>query len=242
MIDSYYPLIDGDACPADIVKKSYRTAAVFRKYGIEYCCGGKWPLKMICGNHQIDQDDLIQELRVAGRQISIVGTLPFDKWGIDFLTDYIVNVHHEYLRQSLPAIKEQLEKFVAEHIKKYPQLEEVEKEFKLLYRVMFPHLKQEEEIIFPYIKQISHAYESKESYAGLLVRTLRKPVEEFMHQEHEVLEKSLFRFRESACTSHRLSFSLLKELDDDLVQHTYLENDILFPKAIAMEKVLLDRH
>ena len=72
-----------------------------------------------------------------------------------------------------------------------------------------------------------------------------------MHHEHETLEKTLHRLRlltndytapESACTSHRLAFSLLKELDDDLVQHLYLENDILFPKAIAMEKELLERH
>ena len=69
--------------------------------------------------------------------------------------------------------------------------------------------------------------------------------------EHEILEKTLHRLRlltndytapEAACTSHRLSYSLLKELDDDLVQHLYLENDILFPIAIAMEKELLERH
>jgi regulator of cell morphogenesis and NO signaling len=79
---------------------------------------------------------------------------------------------------------------------------------------------------------------------------LRKPVEEIMHQEHKILEKILFQFRkltnnytapESSCTSHRLSFALLQELDDDLVQHTYLENEILFPRAIALEKELLQR-
>jgi regulator of cell morphogenesis and NO signaling len=71
-----------------------------------------------------------------------------------------------------------------------------------------------------------------------------------MNQEHEILEKILIKFRsltgnytppEASCTSHRLSFSLLRELDDDLVQHVYLENDILFPRAIAMEKELLLR-
>lgn len=251
MIDSIKPVFDGNTSPADIVKDNYKTAAVFRKYGIEYCCGGKWPLKLICENHQIDQEVLVTELKSAARQISISGSLPFDSWKIDFLTDYIVNVHHQYLRQALPALKDQLQKFVTEHVKKYPHLSALETEFRVLHKTMIPHLQQEEEIIFPYIKQISHAYESKESYARLLVRTLRKPVEDIMHQEHEVIEKTLQQFRkltnnytppEAACVSHRLSFLLLKELDDDLVQHTYLENEVLFPKAIAMEKELLDRH
>jgi regulator of cell morphogenesis and NO signaling len=106
----------------------------------------------------------------------------------------------------------------------------------------------EEEILFPYIRQIAHAYKSRESYAGLLVRTLRKPVENVMQHEHETISKILNRIRlltdnyqspPNACVSHGVTFSLLKELDNDLVQHVYLENQILFPRAIAMEKELL---
>jgi len=244
-------VIDENSCAADIVKQHYRTATVFRKYGVEFCCGGKWPLKMVCETKGLDIEEVLLDLKRASRVLNIPGTLPFDTWKVDFLTDYIVNIHHEYLRQSLPSVKEQLGKFVAEHLKKYPHLQEVESQIEFLDRTMIPHLLQEEEIIFPYIRQIAHAYDSKESYASLLVRTLRKPVEDIMHHEHETLEKTLQRLRlltndytapESACTSHRLAFSLLKELDDDLVQHLYLENDILFPKAIAMEKELLERH
>lgn len=248
MIKSYTNGITVDTCPADIVKQYYQTAAVFRGHGIEYCCGGKWPLKLVCETKDIDPEKLIEELHMAARNITVAGTLPFGNWKIDFLTDYIINVHHEYLRKSLPLISEQLKKFVSEHTKKYPQLPELENHFNQLASTMVPHLLQEEEVIFPYIRQIAHAYESQETYASLLVRTLRKPVEDIMHHEHKMLEKALYKFRsltnnyippDASCTSHRLSFSLLKELDDDLVQHVYLENEILFPRAIAMEKELL---
>ncbi|MEQ1675202.1 MAG: DUF542 domain-containing protein [Chitinophagaceae bacterium] len=250
MIESYSTGITEDSCAADIVKQHYRTATVFKKYGIEFCCGGKWPLKLICETKELNKEELLFELQKASRNISISGALPFENWKIDFLTEYITNVHHEYLRQSLPAISEQLRQFVSEHSKKYPQLVEVETHFSYLNKTMIPHLVQEEEVIFPYIRQISHAYESREPYASLLVRTLRKPVEDIMHQEHEILEKVLRKFRsltnnytppDASCTSHRLSYSLLRELDDDLVQHVYLENEILFPRAIAMEKELLER-
>jgi regulator of cell morphogenesis and NO signaling len=115
---------------------------------------------------------------------------------------------------------------------------------------MMPHLLQEEEIIFPYITQIAHAYHNKESYAGLLVRTLRKPVEKIMHHEHELVSKSLAEMRRltneyilpvGACVQHKVTFSKLLEIDNDLLQHMHLENDILFPRAIAMEQELLQR-
>lgn len=232
----------------DIVTADYRTAEVFRKYDIEYCCGGRWPLEMVCQAKGLNINDLTRELEQSIRSVQVPNSLPFNDWHIDFLADYIVNVHHHYLRTQLPEIRELLHKFSEEHVKKYPFLQEVEKIFLQLHREMIPHLKQEEEIIFPYIRQIAHAYESSESYASLLVRTLRKPVEEVMNHEHASVVRSVHRIREltndytpppNACVSHKVTFSKLKELDNDLMQHMHLENNILFPRAIEMEKILL---
>jgi regulator of cell morphogenesis and NO signaling len=44
----------------------------------------------------------------------------------------------------------------------------------------------------------------------------------------------------NACVSHKVTFSKLRELDNDLMQHMHLENNILFPRAIEMEKILLN--
>jgi regulator of cell morphogenesis and NO signaling len=242
--------INSDSFASDIVKKDYRTAEVFRQYGIEFCCGSKFPLQMVCEVKSLPIENVLHDLQNASRVIRISNTIPFNEWEIAFLSDYIVKVHHQYLKQALPSIKEQLQRFVTEHKKKHPYLAEVETLFLGLQKSMMPHLVQEEEIIFPYIRQIAHAYQSNEAYASLFVRTLRKPIEENMKHEHDAQEKILKQLRilthnytppEAACTSHRLVYSLLQELDDDMVQHIYLENDILFPKAIAMEKELLLR-
>lgn len=241
-------VINENSCAADIVKEHYRTATVFRKYNIEYCCGARWPLKMVLESHKLDETLVMAELKEASRIVRIPASLPFNTWSVDFLTDYIINIHHEYLRRSLSAINDHVTHFVEEHRKKYPYLDEVKRYVSFLNKTMVPHLEQEEKVIFPYIRQISHAYESKESYATLLVRTMRKPVKDLMEEEHDTLDKILTHLREltgnytvpeGACTSHRLAYSLLKELDEDLVQHMYLENEILFPKAMAMEKELL---
>ena len=119
-----------------------------------------------------------------------------------------------------------------------------------LVKDIIPHLDQEEKIIFPYIKQIAHAHQSKESYASLLVRTLRKPVENLMHHEDEKLAQYLHRFRKltnhysipsNAGVAYRTCMAKLNELDNDLTQHIHLENNILFPKAIQMEQELLGK-
>jgi regulator of cell morphogenesis and NO signaling len=232
----------------DIVTHDYRTADVFRKYDIEYCCGGKWPLDVVCKNKGLETEKVIKELRKVARQTPSNAAVDFDEWEVDFLADYILNIHHRYLYKALPEIKEHVTRFLEGHRKKFPQLEELEMIFTRFMKEFPPHMKQEEEVIFPYIRQIHHAYIHRESYASLLIRTLRKPVEEVMQKEHETTGSLLHRMREitqnytppeNACLTHRVTFAKLKELDTDLVQHIHLENNILFPKAIAMEKELL---
>jgi len=233
----------------DIVTRDYRTADIFRKYEIDYCCGGKWPLDVICQNKNLDTGDIIKELNNVMWQATSNAAIDFDSWNIDFLADYILNVHHSYLKKAVPETKEQVNKFLEDHRKKFPKLEEIEVILNRFLKEFPPHMKQEEEIFFPYIKLIYHAYINHESYARLLIRTLRKPLEEVMQKEHENTGSGLHRLRmitdnytppENACMTHRITFAKLEELDKDLVQHIHLESNILFPKAIAMEQELLN--
>lgn len=232
----------------EIVTQDYRAADVFLKYGIDFCCGGKLPLEMACKARDLDAATVLKELRHALRKTSSNIIFEFDDWGLDFLADYILNIHHRYLEKALPEANEYVNRFLLGHRKKYPELAELEIIMKKMMKEIPPHMKKEEEIIFPYIKQIYHAFQHKESYASLLIRTLRKPVEEVMQGEHEAVGKQLHRMREitnnytlpeKPCVTHRVTFSKLQELDINLVQHIHLENNILFPKAIAMEKKLL---
>jgi regulator of cell morphogenesis and NO signaling len=242
--------IDEQSLVTDIVVADYRTADIFRKYEIEFCCGGRRPLSMACELMGLDTQVVKKELENATRVITLSPTLQFAGWPLDFLCDYIKNVHHSYLRQALPEAKEHLQKFALGHRKKFSYLERLEDVFSQLHRTIPPHLDQEEEIIFPYIKQVDRAHHDQAPYAGLLVRTLRKPLKEIMQHEHEIVGKLLHQFRdltdnytlpEKACVSHRVTFHKLKEIDNDLVQHMHLENNILFPRAIAIETALLQR-
>ena len=198
----------------------------------------------------IDSIKVYEELDRVTREIHLSGLVDFSECTIDFLTDYIINIHHHYLRKALPQLQDHINRFADGHRKKFEYLDEVQRIVNHLSQYMTSHLQEEEDVIFPYIRQIAHAYSAEEAYASLLVRTLRKPVEDIMHHEHNTLFKSMQRLREltsnykvpeNSCISHGVTFNKIREVDNDLAQHMHLENDILFPKAIAMEKELLRR-
>lgn len=239
---------DSSTFVTDFVTHDYRAADVFLKYDIDFCCSGKMPLELACESRGLETETVLKELKQVIRHSASNIVLEFDAWNLDFLADYILNIHHRYLEKALPEANEYVNRFLLGHKKKFPELAELEIIMKRMMKEIPPHMKKEEEIIFPYIKQIFHAWQHKESYASLLIRTLRKPVEEVMQSEHESVGKQLHRMREitqnynlpeKTCVTHRVTFSKLKELDTNLVQHIHLENNILFPKAIAMEKELL---
>lgn len=232
---------------SDIVRKDYRTADVFKKYGINYCCSGQVSLSESCDLKKLSQDVLLHELERATMNISISSGLQFEQWSASFLIDYIYNVHHAYIRNTLPPLEASMISFSSNHIKRMPELGEVLSLFQQLASLITSYNQYEEEVIFPYIKQVESMFLRKESYGSLFVRTLRKPLGS-IHRDQQKIEDitgllrektGSYSFPEKACTSHQVIFNKLKEFDNDLVQHKYLENKVLFPKAIEMEKELL---
>lgn len=241
--------INGMSLVTDIVEKDYRTADIFRKYGISYCCGGKWSLEMACQMAGAELDKVREDLEASIRSLQISNQLDFKNWDVVFLIDYIINIHHGYLKKTIPELKDQVKEFVKEHIKKFSYLSDLERMIDLLAKKIPPSMQQEEDVIFPYIRQIAHAHKHKEPYAALFIKTLRKPVEDIMFKGHESVTNIIDTIRNltknytippNACSSHKVVFGKLKELDNDLMQHLYLEDKILFPQVVTIEKELLN--
>jgi regulator of cell morphogenesis and NO signaling len=240
--------IDINTYVSVIVSHDYRTSEIFRKYDIDFYCSGKRSLDEACKEKGLETEEVLKEIKQAMNP-NVAGNIPeFDDWDIDFLADYIYNIHHRFLHKALPEVNEYIKHLLDEYGKSNPELMELEVIMQRMMKEIPPHMKKEEEVIFPYIKQINHAWRHKDSYASLLIRTLRKPVEEVMQAEHESVGTQLHRIRvltnyysppSHSSIRYRITYSKLKEMDNDLVQHIHLENNILFPKAIALEKELL---
>jgi len=243
----HLPTLDYNKNVSDIVRADYRTADVFRKYNINYCCGGKILLEEACLQKNISFAEISAKLEEASRIISLPENLHFENWRLDFLIDYIINIHHTYIKESLPALEVNLLSFVGSHAKQFPHFTRIFELFQQILALLNEEIIQEEEIQFPYIKQIDNTFRRKETYGKLFVRTLRKPLDT-VDRARQPLNNLLsemrsitdyYQFPANACTNHQVIFHKLREFDSDLVQHKFLENTILYPRAIDIERQLL---
>lgn len=233
---------------SEMVRKDYRIANVFDKWGINYCCGGNTPFVEVCRTQKLSAELVKEDIHKATQTVNISNYLRFEEWSVDFLVDYITNVHHAYIKQEVPVLYRLVKSFVEGHRKKYPYLDRVLDIFDELQDEVLEHTHKEEESIFPYFKQISNTYARRESYGALFVRTLSKPFDHIENVEHRRITALLaalrkatgnYAFADDVCPSHQVMYLKLKEFDADLVQHKYLESNILFPKVRVMEKELL---
>jgi len=239
-------LQDFDKAISYIVRSDYRTADVFKQHGINFC-SAEGKLLETCASQNLDYNTILEELVTVTKNITISNTLHFSEWKVSFLIDYITNVHHAYMHLAISSLEASLSSFVETHKKKQPELYKVLLLFREMSVLLITHSRHEEEIIFPYIRQIESTHRRKETYGNLFVRTLRKPLSN-IEKEHEVIYSILKEIKTLAnnytcplngCADQSAIYSKLNEFHNDMLQHTHLEDDILYPKAIEMEKELL---
>lgn len=222
----------------EIVAQDFRTAGVFKRFGIDFCCGGKRPLQEACEEKGIDTAAVEQALAMLQQQSSALQT-SYQDWSADFLADYIVNRHHAYVRKAIPEITAFAEKVARVHGKRHPETLEIFYNWKALATELDSHLLKEENILFPYIKRLANNQENSTPPFG----TVENPIR-MMESEHEDAGELMRNIRtlssdftppEDACTTYRVLFSFLAEFETDLHEHIHLENNILFPKAVRLE-------
>lgn len=236
----------GEITVGEIAAKDLRKAEVFRKFGIDFCCDGKKPLKEACAEAGVSEAAVKEALEHLPAQSSSGRQMDFDNWQLDFLADYIVNIHHKYVHDVTPMLAGLAEKIAGHHGPHHPELYEVKDHVTGLLQEMHDHQIKEEKILFPFIKQMSQCEREGKPFTYPPFGTIESPVGMMLHDHNEVaahihtLEKLTDNYSvpSDGCESYALYYHKLKELDEDLHVHIHLENNILFPKAIKMEKNL----
>lgn len=232
----------------DILTKDIKTAHVFEKYGIDFCCKGNRPLKEACDEKNINVDTILSELENISDSEE-AGEKRYETWDLKFLMEYIVNNHHSYVRKAIPQLLPHLEKVVFKHGKLYPHLKEVKSLFEQVAEEMFTHMQKEEKLLFHIIKYLADCKKFDEKPRTNGFTTVRKPIEA-MESEHSNAGGAMERIREltngfnppeDACNTFKLTYRELEDFEKDLHIHVHLENNILFPKAIELEDGLLNK-
>lgn len=235
--------ISPDASVGEVVKMNFKTASVFQKNNIDFCCGGDKTISEACTNAGLDTDQLIGQLETIAEQIDSESQYINDL-SLEELSTYIIKRHHNYVRESIPEIKKNLEKICQVHGEHHPVLFEVNRLFSDSSGNLIMHMQKEELMLFPFIRrlEISSVNDSPlpQSPFGSVSNPISAMLVEHQQEGDRFDQISLlterYRVPEDAFTTYERTPKQLRDFENDLHRHIHLENNILFPKAIELEK------
>lgn len=216
---------------------------VFERFGIDYCCGGHKPLAVACNEQAVEIDSVLAALAEAAGAENEYQQTDWSKSSLEALVDHINSKHHEYLKSELPRLNGLAKKVTAAHGANHPELAELQATVEALSSELTQHLAKEEMILFPYISGLERALAGNGFTPRACFGSIASPIA-VMSQEHDDAGEALEQIRQltkdytvpqDACPTYRAYMDALKAVEKDLHQHIHLENNILFPRAVALE-------
>jgi len=227
-----------------IVAANPRAAAVFEKYGIDFCCRGNRPLDTVSRERGVDTAEILAAL--SNCPDASAATAPrFATWSIDLLTSYIEENHHRYIREAAPILREHTAKIAKVHGRNHPELLVIARTFAQLSDDLEQHMIKEERILFPLMRELAAAARHARTVPGPAgqLPSPDGPIAVMM-QEHQQAGDDMAAIRKlsqdyaapaDGCATYRACFQELADFEHDLHDHVHLENNLLFPRALALE-------
>lgn len=226
-------VIDPSMTLGEIVTLRPGLAADLERHGLDYCCHGGRTLTDAAREAGLDAQSVADELSAAH-----VGE-PAAAWaslGPVELVDHIETAHHRYLWEELPRITALVDKIVAVHGDRHPELAEVQRLYSALRGDLEPHLVREEQELFPMIRQLAAA-DSRQVDTSALTAQIDALAGE--HETVGVLLDDLNRVTSGyatpadGCASYAACYRALADLEADTHLHVHKENNLLFPSVRA---------
>ena len=220
------------------------TVRVFESLGIDYCCGGHRSLKDACAAASVPVEEVLQRLTAAER---VAGPEDMNHWRettLHAITGHIVERHHGFVRRETPRLQGLLEKVRNRHDESHPELRSIEQMFNAMTEELGAHMLKEEQILFPHMQRLEAAVREGRPAPRPPFGTVANPIAKMM-AEHDNAGELLKRMRsaardytlpDGACPTYHALYRGLEEFEQDLHTHVHLENNILFPRAVKLER------
>lgn len=228
--------ITPDQPTRDLAVQHPETVGVLEALGIDYCCGGGRTLADACKRANIEWSAFVELLHEAHNETKVL-PIRWTATTLGALCRHIVAEHHAYVRRATPEIELRLEKVLAKHGAAHPEVRAIQQAFGALAEELALHMMREERVLFPRIVRLESGIRSQDGDVGAPIAQLIA--------EHDDAGALMARIRRltggyqppaSACPTFRALYHSLAEFERDLHQHVHLENNILFPDAVKMEK------
>jgi regulator of cell morphogenesis and NO signaling len=228
----------------ELALESSNATRVFEKLGIDYCCGGNKSLEQACRTANLSVDSVQRELDSAKQKAQPSAGRDWQREPLSELIAHINGTHHTFVRQEIVRLTPLMEKVCGKHGPNHPELLHIQAIFRGLAQELTSHMMKEEMVLFPYVARMEEAVIEGEPVLPPPFGTVADPVA-MMEHEHDSAGDAVRAMRsssngyvapEGACASYQTLYRGLEEFEADLHQHIHLENNILFPRALAMER------
>ena len=216
---------------------------VFEKIKIDYCCGGDRLLGDACARAGIQINEVERLLKENAAELSSEPA-DFQRLSLAELIVHILNKHHVFTKSEMERLDSLVVKVVAAHGERHPELLSACDLLGQLFDDLRPHMFKEEQILFPYIVELEQSILQQRPRPFAPFGNVNNPIR-MMMMEHDAAGEILRELRKvtsdysvpaDGCVSYQTLYQAVGAFEQDLHQHIHLENNILFPKAIALEQ------
>lgn len=223
----------------EVVARRPVLAYAFEEAGVDYCCGGKKTLEEVCREKGVDPQEFVAKIEQSAASAEEESIVDAAAMSLTELADHIEQTHHAYLCDELPRLDALTQKVASVHGGEDARLHEVRKVLFSLSAEMASHMKKEERILFPMIRQLETSDALPEFHCGAIANPIRQ-----MEMEHHDAGAALHQMRiltdnymppDWACNTYRVLLDGLRQLELDMHQHVHKEDNVLFPRAIKRQ-------
>ena len=238
-------MINSETTVREVALQVPESTRLFESLRIDYCCGGNQPLGQACASAGIDVDDVMEMLADVG-QSSEAGALDFQNASLPELITHILDTHHVFTKTEMERLQSLADKVLNAHGGNHPELVHLDELLTQLCADLKPHMFKEEQVLFPYMMALAQAADQGRAVPFAPFGTVNNPIR-MMMREHDTAGEILrdlrvltsdYKVPADACVSYQTLYQALENFEKDLHQHIHLENNILFPKALNLERVL----
>jgi regulator of cell morphogenesis and NO signaling len=226
---------------SDLVEQNYVHAYVLFYFGIAFYEYSELTLEQVCKRQGLRVEQVIRELESPNHLRE--ADLPLASYPIDLIIEYLKHSHFLFIKHKLPYIARLVESFKANH----QDYLHVEKDLKLVFPLFvedfIAHIYEEEDTLFSFIQALERAAKGKFNHTRLYYMLEKNSVQKFAmgHEVHDDEMEGIRKitndyFIDGTTPLHiKVLYNELKSFEKSLITHARIENEILFPKAMALE-------
>lgn len=225
----------------DLVEENYVHAYVLFYFGIKFYEFSELTLEQVCLQKGLRLGQVLKELESPS--LLQETDLPLTSYPIDLIIEYLKHAHFIFIKHKLPYMAGLVECFNAKHNDYLGIERDLKVVFPLFVEDFIHHIYEEEDTLFSYIRTLERAVKGNYNPTRLFYLLERNSLHKFV-AEHEAHDDEMegirsitkdYKMNSDTPLHIKVLYNELKEFEKNLIVHARIENEILFPKAMALE-------